>query len=57
MTSSSFDDNNRWLLPEGVDEFLPPQAVRLERLRRDLLDLFHTWGYELVIPPLIEYLE
>jgi len=57
MTSNSFDGNNRWLLPEGVDEFLPPQAVRLERLRRNLLDLFHTWGYELVIPPLIEYLE
>ena len=57
MSNSSFNDNNRWLLPEGVDEFLPPQAERLERLRRDLLDLFHTWGYELVIPPLIEYLE
>lgn len=57
MINSSIDDNNRWLLPEGVDEFLPPQAERLERLRRDLLDLFHSWGYELVIPPLIEYLE
>lgn len=57
MTNSSIGDNNRWLLPEGMDEFLPPQAERLERLRRSLLDLFHTWGYELVIPPLIEYLE
>lgn len=56
-SNAPFVDNNRWLLPEGVDEFLPPQAERLERLRRDLLDLFHTWGYELVIPPLIEYLE
>ncbi len=48
---------NRWLLPEGVDEYLPPEAARLEQLRRDLLDVFFSWGYELVIPPLIEYLE
>ncbi len=48
---------NRWLLPDGVDEFLPPQAEALEQLRRDLLDMFFSWGYELVIPPLIEYLE
>jgi ATP phosphoribosyltransferase regulatory subunit len=41
---------NRWLLPDGVDEFLPPQAEALERLRRDLLDMFFSWGYELVIP-------
>ncbi|MFH0344809.1 MAG: ATP phosphoribosyltransferase regulatory subunit [Chromatiales bacterium] len=48
---------DRWLLPEGVDEVLPPQAERLEALRRRILDLFHSWGYDLVIPPLIEYLE
>jgi ATP phosphoribosyltransferase regulatory subunit len=48
---------DRWLLPEGIDELLPPQAMRLESLRRRLLDLFQSWGYELVIPPLIEYLE
>jgi ATP phosphoribosyltransferase regulatory subunit len=48
---------DRWLLPEGVDEVLPPQAERLETLRRTILDLFHGWGYDLVIPPLIEYLE
>lgn len=58
MTQSGFDSAiNRWLLPEGVDEFLPPQAELLERLRRELLDMFYSWGYELVIPPLIEYLE
>jgi len=50
-------ENERWLLPEGIDELLPDEAVRLETLRRDLLDLFHVWGYELVIPPFIEYLE
>ncbi len=49
--------NDRWLLPEGIEEVLPPQADHLEVLRRRLLDLFHVWGYELVIPPFIEYLE
>lgn len=49
--------SNRWLLPEAVDEYLPPQAEALERLRRELLDVFFGWGYELVMPPLIEYIE
>src|SRR5512143_2882211 len=49
--------NARWLLPEGIEEVLPPQAEHLEVLRRRLLDLFHVWGYELVIPPFIEYLQ
>ncbi len=48
---------NRWLLPEGVEGLLPKQAEYLEQLRRQLLDLFHTYGYELVMPPLIEYLD
>ena len=48
---------DRWLLPEGVDELLPPDAARLETLRRRVLDLHASWGYELVIPPFIEYLE
>ncbi|MBN4079452.1 ATP phosphoribosyltransferase regulatory subunit, partial [Beggiatoa alba] len=38
-------------------ELLPPQAERLEQLRRELLDLFKSWGYELVIPSLVEYLD
>ncbi|MEJ2132083.1 MAG: ATP phosphoribosyltransferase regulatory subunit, partial [Gammaproteobacteria bacterium] len=44
---------NRWLLPEGVEEILPPEARRIELLRRSVLDLFESWGYEFVIPPLI----
>jgi ATP phosphoribosyltransferase regulatory subunit len=48
---------NRWVLPEGIEEMLPPQAQQLESLRRALLDCYTRWGYELVIPPLIEYLE
>jgi ATP phosphoribosyltransferase regulatory subunit len=47
----------RWLLPDGVEEILPAEARRVEHLRRRLLDLFETWGYEFVMPPLIEYLE
>ncbi len=47
----------RWLLPEGIEEALPTSAARLERLRRRLLDVYSRWGYELVIPPLIEYLD
>ncbi len=50
-------NEDRWLLPEGVEEILPPAARRLELLRRDLLDLYDSWGYELVIPPFIEFLE
>jgi ATP phosphoribosyltransferase regulatory subunit len=49
--------NNRWLLPEGIEEILPPQAGRLEQLRRELLDLFRSWGYELVFPPFVEFLD
>lgn len=47
----------RWLLPEGIDELLPEQARVLETLRRRLLDLYAGWGYELVITPFIEYLD
>jgi len=50
-------NNERWLLPEGIEELLPPQAQQLETLRRALLDLFDRWGYELVMPPLVEYLD
>lgn len=48
---------DRWLLPDGVDEVLPEQAQVVEHLRRQLLDLYHTWGYDLVIPPMVEFTE
>ena len=48
---------DRWLLPEGIEELLPPQARRLEALRRRLLDLYAAWGYDQVMPPFVEYLE
>ena len=56
-TSDKKGARERWLLPEGIEEILPDEARRLESLRRRLLDLFASWGYELVMPPLIEYLE
>jgi ATP phosphoribosyltransferase regulatory subunit len=46
-----------WQLPQAVEEVLPKQASAMEALRRDLLDLYKRWGYELVFPPLIEYSE
>jgi ATP phosphoribosyltransferase regulatory subunit len=50
-------DQKYWLLPEGVDELLPPAARQLELLRRRVLDVFHAWGFDYVEPPIIEYLE
>lgn len=47
----------RWLLPEGISDVLPHEAEHLERLRRTLLDLYRSYGYELVNPPLVEYLD
>ena len=46
-----------WVLPEYIEDILPLEAARLERLRRDLLDRFRAQGYELVMPPLLEYVE
>jgi ATP phosphoribosyltransferase regulatory subunit len=45
------------MLPDGVDEVLPEQAQDVEYLRRQLLDLYHNWGYDLVIPPMVEFTE
>lgn len=49
--------SKRWLLPEGVQEMVPPGSWRLEAARRALLDLYWRWGYDLIRPPLIEYLD
>lgn len=46
---------DHWQLPDGVEEVLPAQAQGVEALRRQLLDLYGTWGYQLVIPPLVEF--
>lgn len=46
-----------WLLPEYIADVLPSEARKIEELRRLLLDNFRLYGYELVIPPLLEYIE
>jgi ATP phosphoribosyltransferase regulatory subunit len=46
-----------WLLPEYIADVLPREARKIEELRRVLLDHFRLFGYELVMPPLLEYLE
>jgi ATP phosphoribosyltransferase regulatory subunit len=47
----------KWLLPEYVEDILPQEAARVEVLRRKILDLFFARGFELVIPPLLEYMD
>ena len=47
----------RWVLPEYIEDILPAQALAVEGLRRRVLDLFRSHGYELVMPPMLEYLE
>jgi ATP phosphoribosyltransferase regulatory subunit len=49
--------STHWRLPRGVDELLPPRAWDLEILRRRVLDVFISWGFDYVEPPLIEYLD
>ncbi|MBK8665900.1 MAG: ATP phosphoribosyltransferase regulatory subunit [Burkholderiales bacterium] len=46
-----------WLLPDHIADVLPSEARHIEELRRQLLDAARSYGYELVIPPLIEHLD
>ncbi|MBT8529679.1 ATP phosphoribosyltransferase regulatory subunit [Polynucleobacter paneuropaeus] len=48
---------NRWLLPEDIADVLPAQARKVETLRRNILDLYQSYGYELVAPPILEFLD
>lgn len=48
---------NRWLLPEDIADVLPAEARKVEVLRRAILDLYQSYGYELVAPPLLEFLD
>jgi len=45
----------KWVLPEYIEDILPAEAMRIENLRRKILDLFFAKKYELVMPPLLEY--
>src|SRR6478672_6621530 len=46
-----------WLLPENIADVLPSEARKIEDLRRAILDNFRLYGYELVMPPMLEYLD
>ncbi len=46
-----------WLLPESIADILPSEARKIEDLRRTILDHFRLYGYELVMPPMLEYLD
>lgn len=47
----------KWWLPEGMEEWLPPESWRQEELRRELLDSYRRRGYELILTPLLEHLD
>ena len=47
----------KWILPEYIEDILPAEAARIESLRRLILDLFFESKFELVIPPLLEYMD
>lgn len=49
------EQSNPWILPDGIEEMLPDDARRLEGMRRALLDTYETWGYQLILPPLVEF--
>ncbi len=51
------NQTDRWLLPDAIEEVLPPLAMHVEQLRRQGLDRFARWGYQQVIPPQAEFLE
>lgn len=46
-----------WLLPEHISDVLPAEAAHIENLRRELLDLYRSYGYEMVAPPIVEYID
>ena len=46
-----------WLLPEYVEDILPDEALHIEIMRRQIIDLLFVHGYQLVIPPMLEYVE
>jgi ATP phosphoribosyltransferase regulatory subunit len=49
--------NSNWLLPENIQDILPEEAWRIERMRTDILQLLRLSGYQLVAPPMLEYVE
>lgn len=48
---------HNWLLPEFVEDILPAEAIHIEGMRRQVIDLLMVHGYQQVVPPLLEYVE
>lgn len=48
-------DMGRWLVPDGIEDILPNEAEQIEFWRRELLDEFSRWGYELIMTPMVEF--
>lgn len=57
LTALPIPMSSAWLLPEHIADVLPAQARRIEELRRVWLDVARGYGYELVMPPMLEHLE
>jgi ATP phosphoribosyltransferase regulatory subunit len=57
LTASPFTFMSAWVLPDHIADVLPSEARHIEEIRRDLLDMARCYGYELVMPPLLEHLE
>ena len=57
MTDAKREAANKWLLPDGIEDVLPGVAAQREAVRRRLLDEFQCWGFEYVIPPMLEFLD
>src|SRR3954469_25918357 len=57
LTTPQLPMPTNWLLPENIADVLPSEARKIEELRRSILDNFRLYGYELVMPPMLEYLD
>ncbi len=51
------NEDNRWLVPDGIEDVLPQEAEQVEYWRRILLEEFARWGYAQVLPPLVEFVQ
>jgi ATP phosphoribosyltransferase regulatory subunit len=49
--------SSRWLLPDGIQEMLPPDAKAVEKLRQTILAMYDSWGYDLVMPAMVEFID
>ena len=57
VLTAPFNSMSAWVLPDYIADVLPFEARHIEEIRRNLLDMARCYGYELVMPPLLEHLE